>query len=80
MKKTYYTLDKESELIWDFKHDSRRHIIPETISISFKDLELNKKLAEYTYILKIHITTNRIAERFGFQNIGMNEGLIVYRL
>ncbi len=24
--------------------------------------------------------TGRIAEKFGFQNIGMNEGLIVYRL
>lgn len=49
---TLIQLDKESDLIWDFKRDSRRHVIPETISISFKDLELNKKLAEYIYLKK----------------------------
>lgn len=44
---TLIQLDQEIELKWDFKRDAKRHIIPETISISFKDNEINKKLAEY---------------------------------
>lgn len=49
---TLVQLDREVGLNWEFKRDSKSKIIPETIAISFKDHELNKKLAEYIYLKK----------------------------
>lgn len=44
---TLEQLDKEADLDWDYKFDSTGKLIPETITISFKDHELNRQLAEY---------------------------------
>lgn len=44
---TLTQLDKEADLDWDYKFDSEGKLIPETITISFKDHELNRQLADY---------------------------------
>ena len=44
---TLKQLDKEADLDWDYKYDAAGKLIPETITISFKDHELNGMLAEY---------------------------------
>lgn len=44
---TLTQLDKETDLDWDYKFDSEGKLIPETITISFKDHELNRQLADY---------------------------------
>jgi len=44
---TLTQLDQEADLDWDYKFDSEGKLIPETITISFKDHELNRQLAEY---------------------------------
>lgn len=44
---TLTQLDQEADLDWAYKFDSEGKLIPETITISFKDHELNRQLAEY---------------------------------
>lgn len=44
---TLTQLDQEADLDWDYKFDSEGKLFPETITISFKDHELNRQLAEY---------------------------------
>lgn len=44
---TLMQLDDEADLEWDYKYNAEGIIIPETITISFKDHELNQMLAGY---------------------------------